>query len=380
MCEESCGSVARRRFDRRTFLGAGAVTIGTVVLGGTALWVPRVAGAAGGPSIAGTAAWGAAPPRGTIEYRATRPNKIIIHHTAGANSADLSQAHAFAVARAIQQQHFARNWVDSGQHFTVSRGGHVMEGRHRSLEALRSGAHFVVGAHCDAGGQNPQALGIENEGTYTAVLPPPALWASLVDLCAEMCRQYRIPPTEIYGHRDFKNTECPGDALYAKLGDLKREVAARLGRPAPPTPSPTPPKPGRSWPQYRSGSRGESVKSIQYLLGAANLRVAVDGIFGPATERAVEQFQAAKGLTVDGIVGPATWEGLVVTVRLGSRGDAVQAVQSQLAAQGQRVGLDGIFGPATEAAVRRFQAARGLAADGVVGPNTWCVLVGGSVS
>ena len=34
-------------------------------------------------------------------------------------------------------------------------------------------------------------------------------------------------------------------------------------------------------------------------------------------------------------------------------------------------GLDGIFGANTENAVRRYQASRGLAADGIVGCNTW---------
>ena len=45
---------------------------------------------------------------------------------------------------------------------------------------------------------------------------------------------------------------------------------------------------------------------LQQALGG----VAVDGIFGPATEAAVKQFQERNGLTVDGIVGPQTWSAL----------------------------------------------------------------------
>jgi N-acetylmuramoyl-L-alanine amidase len=40
------------------------------------------------------------------------------------------------------------------------------------------------------------------------------------------------------------------------------------------------------------------------------LSVDADGIFGPITEEAVRRFQAGKGLTVDGIVGRQTWAAL----------------------------------------------------------------------
>jgi peptidoglycan hydrolase-like protein with peptidoglycan-binding domain len=52
-----------------------------------------------------------------------------------------------------------------------------------------------------------------------------------------------------------------------------------------------------------------------------------DGIFGPQTESAVEAFQESKGLAADGIVGPQTWPKLVVQVKKGSTGDAVRGVQ-----------------------------------------------------
>ena len=56
----------------------------------------------------------------------------------------------------------------------------------------------------------------------------------------------------------------------------------------------------------------------------AGTAVAVDGVFGPETEAAVRAFQTGKGLSADGIVGPQTWPALIVTVRQGSRGDAVR--------------------------------------------------------
>lgn len=50
---------------------------------------------------------------------------------------------------------------------------------------------------------------------------------------------------------------------------------------------------------------GPAVRAMQTAL-ARRASLAVDGVFGPATDRAVREFQAAAGLLVDGVVGPAT--------------------------------------------------------------------------
>lgn len=60
-------------------------------------------------------------------------------------------------------------------------------------------------------------------------------------------------------------------------------------------------------PEVREGMQGEAVTLLQRLLNETGAGLAVDGIFGPGTESAVRNFQAARALTVDGIVGPQTW-------------------------------------------------------------------------
>ena len=143
------------------------------------------------------------------------------------NSTDYSQAHAFQNSRDIQDLHMDTNgWIDTGQHFTNSRGGWLTEGRHRSLETLIGGQTMVEGAHCV--GQNTQAIGIENEGTYTSVLPPAALWNSLVQTLAWLCDDYGLDPhSAIVGHRDYNVTQCPG-LLEDRLPELRTEVGTIL--------------------------------------------------------------------------------------------------------------------------------------------------------
>ena len=133
-----------------------------------------------------------------------------------------------------------------------------------------------------------------------------------------------------------------------------------------------------SWPVEQSGSRGENVTSVQYMLQAKGYQVQADGQFGSLTAQAVMSFQGKNGLTADGIVGPLTWEKLIVTTRAGDSGPAVVALQRQLNAHGSQLTTDGKFGSLTTQAVRSFQSKQGLTADGIAGAKTWNSLVGGS--
>ena len=63
-------------------------------------------------------------------------------------------------------------------------------------------------------------------------------------------------------------------------------------------------------PVLKKGADGKAVERLQKALKAAGHAVAVDGDFGEATKRVVVAFQAARGLKADGVVGPATWAAL----------------------------------------------------------------------
>ncbi|NIM89685.1 MAG: protein with peptidoglycan-binding domain protein [Candidatus Aminicenantes bacterium] len=62
---------------------------------------------------------------------------------------------------------------------------------------------------------------------------------------------------------------------------------------------------------YKKGNKGKKVKLIQEWLCLHGFHVMVDGIFGPATDYAVRQFQKHEELTVDGIVGKRTFGKLI---------------------------------------------------------------------
>lgn len=136
------------------------------------------------------------------------------------------------------------------------------------------------------------------------------------------------------------------------------------------------------------GLSGPEVTDLQerlQKLGYFNANVT--GYFGPLTKDAVIQFQKDKGLTATGVVGPETEEALRGQKKpspppvnksseddllgQGDRGQAVQTLQEKLSSLGFYSGpVNGVFDQKTEASVIAFQKAKGLAVDGIVGPQT----------
>ncbi len=138
-------------------------------------------------------------------------------------------------------------------------------------------------------------------------------------------------------------------------------------------------------PTIQEGSTGPTVRWAQYKLVRRTLSYnQIDGIFGPVTKTAVEEFQSSSHLAVDGIVGPMTWAALggdgpePPTLAEGSQGPVVQRLQTALNEAfppNPRLAVDGIFGPKTAAAVRGAQQEGHITTDGVVGLQTWALPV-----
>ena len=129
------------------------------------------------------------------------------------------------------------------------------------------------------------------------------------------------------------------------------------------------------------------VAALQVALRAKGLYPhPVDGIMGPWTRGGTIRFQRRRGLMVDGIAGRQTRRALgrrgrpslgSRPIRFGQRGWDVAALQFLVMSRGYGPGpFDGVFGPMTGSAVRRYQRAVGLAADGIAGPKTLGALRG----
>ena len=141
---------------------------------------------------------------------------------------------------------------------------------------------------------------------------------------------------------------------------------------------------------------GDDVKELQTLLDKHGFPCGeIDGVFGPATDKAVKSFQNANGLAVDGKVGEKTWAALraepiiptphepekdtrrklYLTPRPRMQGEDIREVQERLNAHNVVCDVDGVFGPATDTAVRAFQRAEGIDVNGVVNDKTWEALL-----
>jgi hypothetical protein len=130
-----------------------------------------------------------------------------------------------------------------------------------------------------------------------------------------------------------------------------------------------------------SASANPQFAGLQVALARHGLYAGpVDAELGPLTRAAVRRFQEHHGLVPDGIVGPKTRHALgrlgrplfgTREITPGMRGWDVAVLQYLLARRRLlQAKPDGVFGSRTETAVVRFQRARGLAPDGVVGPAT----------
>ena len=160
----------------------------------------------------------------------------------------------------------------------------------------------------------------------------------------------------------------------------------------------------------RKGTKGTEVIRLQNRLKELGFFLGIaDGVYSDAVAAAVKDFQKKSGLTQDGVAGVVTQQALysdfavsiataaptetpmpgtpapivlstapsLQTLKTGSKGDLVKALQTKLRELGYYTGsIDGDYGSSTAAAVKEYQRRNGLTADGVAGEKTLAKLYG----
>ena len=198
----------------------------------------------GAPPIVTRPEWGAAavPPRAAPSYGQVQMG--FVHHTVSANAYG-PQDSARMVLAICRYHRDSNRWNDIGYNFLVDRYGQIFEGRAGGIDRA------VIGAQ--AQGWNSISTGVANLGTFgTQGQTEPAL-AAMAELLAWKLPLHGAPvegPLDlissgggtnrwrpgaavrfqrISGHRDGCSTSCPGDGLYAQLGDLRRRTGELAG-------------------------------------------------------------------------------------------------------------------------------------------------------
>lgn len=145
---------------------------------------------------------------GTL-YDRDRTDLIIIHHSDGGKDIDFSAAQ-------IHDMHLDNGYVGIGYHFVIRKDGTIERGR----------PIWAEGAHTYR--QNHNSIGICLSGDFSIAKPTEAQLDSCRNLIAYLCETYKIPRDRkhICGHRQFNETDCPGDFLYNVLDSLL--VARRI--------------------------------------------------------------------------------------------------------------------------------------------------------
>ncbi len=156
----------------------------------------------------------------------TEVSHIIVHHSAGTNSAN----DWGAIVRAIWDLHVNTNgWDDIGYNWLIDPDGIIYEGRGNDLQ----GAHFCS--------KNSLTMGVCLLGTFTNRAPTDQAISSLRSLLAWKSTERNIDPdgsslhapsegvlTNISGHRDGCSTACPGDRFYPLLDQIRLDIAQEV--------------------------------------------------------------------------------------------------------------------------------------------------------
>src|SRR5699024_5583372 len=173
------------------------------------------------PKIGSRSSWGAKAYKGSPDY-ASGIKQAVVHHTSGSNS--YSAEDVPGIIRGIQAYHQqGRGWNDIGYNVVADKYGRLWQARGGDISKAVIGAHAAV--HISA------TFGISVLGTYNSSAPPKKARDAVASAIAWKFSIVGISSatkSNLVGHRDLGQTDCPGDAFYAKLGEMRSTVNSIL--------------------------------------------------------------------------------------------------------------------------------------------------------
>ncbi|MBQ6796526.1 MAG: N-acetylmuramoyl-L-alanine amidase [Clostridia bacterium] len=269
--------------------------------------------------------------------RRTKTTAIILHHAAASKCS----------AENVHSWHLANGWAGIGYHFFVRKDGSVWQGR--PLD--RTGAH--------ANGANSYSIGICFEGDFTRETMPAVQLAAGKELVSYVKNKYPSI-TRVLRHKDVCATTCPGDRFpFAEIAKGRTSGASAGESVRAESPACVYAHPKVSAARVAVLEKGSVYPYSSVYTGGDKVRwylVSVGGVRGWVSEKALGGCPYAEPKTT--------------AYRGCAKGDGVKWVQWHLVNAGYSIAADGSFGPATDAAVRKFQKSEGLSVDGRVGPAT----------
>lgn len=156
-------------------------------------------------------------------------------------------------------------------------------------------------------------IGIEAENAGDGHDPWPAVQMdAYASICAALAKHYGFPVDMVIGHKEWALPRGRKVDPSFDMDDFRMDVAHLIGEGDPVEGPIRSTNPVHA--MLRRGDTGPDVILLQQKLAThgRSIHLTVDGDFGPATEAAVKAFQSAEGLIADGLVGPKTREALGV--------------------------------------------------------------------
>lgn len=267
-----------------------------------------------------------------------KPNKIILHHPEWKG-----------IPEDLNEMMISMGFVMCGYNYYVRKDGSIYEMRPIA----------AIGGNCY--GHNTCSIGVSFEGNFMVDTMSEVQKQAGIQLCKYLMRQYPNIK-EVGPHSKYYNTACPGtnfpvkEVIDSVIGSVVHSKVVGM--------------------DAQVLLLQKSFNKLKVRDGKGNSLIE-DGILGTRTKEAVKRLQNIVGLTVDGIAGTNTWSYLnrilarpLSSIKHQPAHEVIKYIQWRV-----RVTADGAWGPLTDAAVKRFQSANRLSADGWIGEQSWSKLL-----